>query len=217
VRAVSVFVEKLVGRYGIRFDKEMARPVVEWAVARLATLSFDRPAAVATTGLPGWEGLRDYLDRRFLELAETVGAMDPQEGRRAPRLQYGIRFDVRFPDLVRSESLTIEPSTTTVQDILNNLFFILTPRVEPYTYLASWILLRADPSASGALARSGVPLIVNGLSMNVLARELFRPGSAWLVAPLERPYEAGQPLTISEYREGIRDEAFEPSLPRGRW
>lgn len=210
VRAVSVFVEKLVGRYGIRFDREMTRPVVEWAVARLATLSFDRAAAAASAGPPAWEGVRDYFDRRFLELADMVGTMEAQGGRRTSKLEYGIRFDLRFPDLVRSESLTIDPATTTVQDILDNLFFILTPRVDPYSYLASWIVLRADPGASGDLARTGIPLIVNGLSKNVLARELFRPGSAWLAVPLQRPYEAGQPLAIPEGRDGIEGTTFEP-------
>jgi len=70
---------------------------------------------------------------------------------------------------------------TTVQDVLDNIYFMLNGEVEPRTYLEQWVLRDLT---------NGDHLIVREIQYRIPAGVLFTPGSKWEVVKLTKPYTA---------------------------
>jgi hypothetical protein len=128
--------------------------------------------------------MQAILDRRFFELASMLTRTVGSDSVESP--QYTVPVQIQFRDL-RDEHIVVVNPETTVQDVLDSLYFALDRRVRPYRYLQDWIVVRET------LARA-VPLIVRGLHEDAPAKTVFAPGSRWQLFALKKPYVAGEVL-----------------------
>jgi hypothetical protein len=188
-RSLSALIAKLLERFSIHYDEDMARPVVTDALRSLSTTRAAEPKGEEplppTTATDLLEKLQATIDRRFLELARLVSPRDTAN-REEDHPSYSVPVQLDIFDIDRTDFFVIRPSTT-VQEVLDNLYFALDRKVPPYTYLSEWILLRVNRTPPA-------PLITRGLNDIILASAVFTPESKWMAVRLKRPYQAGSPV-----------------------
>jgi hypothetical protein len=192
--AFATLLAKIAGRFDLHFDRAMARPVIDECLVDLAAIRAKsrREASTMEARDQGFEQMRDLVDRRFMELAAMLSrdAAPGASGTGAAMPEYSVRVEIAFNDFSETELVSIRP-TTSLQDVLDGLYFNLDRRVLPYRYLQQWVLLRASPLPQR-------PLIVRGVQEDVPASVVMPPGSRWRLVALNKPYTAGMALETSD-------------------
>ncbi|MBS0368912.1 MAG: toll/interleukin-1 receptor domain-containing protein [Proteobacteria bacterium] len=175
------FAEKLLAMHQIPFDEGMARPVLEEAVAALTREKSDD--AIVSTSPPNpslaqaMDTLREYLDRRFAQVMNATadnGALPS-----ASNARYNVAIDLNMKsEAPRVKHIEIGPDTT-VQDVLDNIYFMLDGEVGARKYLEQWILRDLGTKEH---------LVIREMQYRVPAMSVFHAGSKWAVIKLAKPY-----------------------------
>jgi hypothetical protein len=181
------FAEKLVAKYDIHFDEEMVRPVLMEAVKQLSqateaqTLSHIKKAE--PTLLDAVETLKEHIDKRLVSLMSS----DPQIDTRGTKSQsYTVAIELNLKSASSSTQYVEISSSTSIEDVLDNIFFMLNGEVDAFTYLEQWLLREAS---------SGAHLIIREIQSRIPASTLFTPSSKWEVVHLTTPYIATDKLS----------------------
>jgi hypothetical protein len=176
------FVEKLLPMHQIPFDEAMARPVLQDAVAALTKEPSGQPHAPAAQADPTlattMDTLREYLDRRFAQLMSHPAdrGASPASG-----LRYNVAIDLDLTsETLRVQHVEIGPDTS-VQDVLDNIYFMLNGEVGARRYLEEWVLRDLGTKEH---------LVMREIASRVPAMNVFHAGSKWAVIKLPRPYTA---------------------------
>lgn len=184
LESLKRFVEKLVARYDITFDEEMAMPVLKQAIqdfvqtsqfSKRATLEQEPSAAQIL------DDLKQHLDRRFGELLYLQHSADGSKEQAAAGLaaQYSLPLEVGVEIGLGLEQHAIEVfEDTTVQDVLDNVYYMLSPNVEQFTYCVRWLLREKT---------SGLRMVIREMAHLVPAHSIFRLGTTWEVVMLDKP------------------------------
>jgi len=147
------------------------------------------------------EVTKNHLDRRIGELLSAWGRQASPEIMSEPKERvalYGVPIFLGFKDLNVEQYITID-SDSTVQDILDRIYYMLETRVKPFTYLQTWILRERH---------SGLRLVVREVAHLIPASSIFRPGTYWEASALSRPHkitDSGDPFKW--YRKPLFEEA----------
>jgi len=199
------FASKLLSLYEINFDEEMAKPVLEKAISEftnsLATTQGGETRRNEISLIDLSADIKQHVDRRFMELVERQSVSNQpgkNESEEATLASYSVPLHIDFTGHQSTQYLEID-STTTVFDVLNNVYFMLRERVKPFTYLQSWILEETN---------SEVKLVVYEVSQMIPAKFILTPGSEWKAVQLAEPYS---PLDSADYRRWFR-----PGVKRSR-
>jgi hypothetical protein len=188
------FVNKLLSLYEIYFDEEMAKPVLEKTISEFTRNmvngedSSKKHKEISLIDLS--EGIKQHLDRRFMELAERQLVSIQHSGNDLPNsvpASYSIPLHIGFKGYESTQYLEIR-STTTVFDVLNNIFFMVSKKVKPFTYLHSWILEEE---------KSKIKLVIYEVSQMIPAKYIFSPSSEWKAIELYKPYS---PADSADFR-----------------
>jgi len=183
--SLKTFVSKLLKRYHISFDEEMAKPVLERAITeftRLSGASRGRPAPQITLAELSLD-IKQHIDKRMIELVEhqpppvkklSAGLAEDLH------LAYTVPISINFPDLNSQQYLEIDDRTV-VQDILDNVYYMLYGHVKPFKYLETWIIREV---------RHNINLVVREVGSLIPARFIFTPSTAWEAVKLSAPYQA---------------------------
>jgi hypothetical protein len=192
--SLRAVVAKLVTLCGIAFDEEMARPVLQRAIA-----DFTQALKVPGSGSPGLtlatlgEGLKEHIDRRFREAFQALNQLavkQPEQAREPEPPSYSVMIHIKFPGLDRQHYLEIHASTT-LQDVLDNVYYMLGDEIRPFTYLEAWLLREISSSRQ---------LIVREVANRIPAHSVLAPNSEWEAVPLSRPYTATDSGDVSRWR-----------------
>lgn len=184
--ALKNFASKLLQRYQINFDEEMAKPVLEKSISDFTRLTGTRSkgAKHSQTTLDDLSAdIKQHIDRRMIELAERGVSPNskqvayPQE---SDNISYTVPISINLPDFQRQQYLEIG-SRTTVQDVLDNVYFMIVSKVKPFHYLQTWIIREV---------RHGVNVVVREVGSLIPARLIFTPATEWEVVKLHKPYRA---------------------------
>lgn len=176
------FIENLLSNEDINFDEEMAEPVLRKAITKFVEITAARkeqslkPSQYANLA----EDIKKHIDRRFLELVDKQDytRLTPKQLKvKVPRT-YTVPIYLDFPNLKSKQFLEINPSDT-VQDIYDNIYFMLDHQVPAFTYLETWILRER---------RTNIQLIIREVSEMIPARFVFTPKTQWEAIKLEKPY-----------------------------
>lgn len=175
------FAAKLLARYGVRFDEEMARPVLQDAVRQLSQAgtgtALAAPAAAPTIA-DAVQDLKAHIDRRLLAVLGPPG--DAPDGPQA-RYRYSVQVELNLdPDRPTRQHLEIDPAQS-VQDVLDNVYFMLEGKVQARTYLEEWLLRDTGTREH---------LVIREIQTRVPAQAVFAPGTSWEVVFLPQPYSA---------------------------
>ncbi|MBI3520027.1 MAG: toll/interleukin-1 receptor domain-containing protein [Bacteroidetes bacterium] len=195
-RSVVEFFSKLLTLFGIKFDEEMSRVVIEKLVADISQISFEKEEKKDENKdsiEKLIESFKSHIDKRFLEVLEKptyqiVGDnlnLKIDEGGKNKKSEiepsYSVTFDVDFEDF-KNDSLYIDirPSDT-FQTVTNTLFFMLSNYVKPFRYLEEWVIIEKD---------TNMHVIIREVGEMIPATSIFKPDTKWKIIKLENPYSA---------------------------
>jgi TIR domain len=180
------FTSKLLQRYQINFDEEMAKPVLERAISDFTrfTQTINEKAKPFQINLADLSTeIKQHIDRRMIELVERQQTQSPTQSSR-PRerdnLSYTVPISINFSDFKRQQFLEIG-SRTTVQDILDNVYYMIDKRVEPFQYMRTWIIREVKHS---------VNLVIREVGDLIPAKFIFTAATEWEVVELSEPYKS---------------------------
>lgn len=181
------FSVKILAKYSIDFDEELMRPVLENAIADFTTTMANNTvsgtASQAEISLESLQcNLTEHIDRRFFEIAERQTWKSPNEKMEDFRISYTIPIHIIFPKFNSTQHLEINKSTK-LNEVMDNIWYMLKGNVPPYSYLEKWILHER---------KKNLRLIVREVQHVITARDIFKPNSKWEVLPLDKPYIAMQ-------------------------
>lgn len=180
------FLERLCSWFEIALDGEMAQVLTERASAELMKLRVPaEPTEMDSSNVTSAvERIQAAFDRRFMELATMLS--HGTGGREPPpiRPEYSVPVAIELGDLSDVERVVIGADTS-LQTVLDNLYFAMEPKVPAYSYLRHWVLVRCDENEL-------VPLIVRHIQSKLTASSIMEPGSTWRALRLKVPYQAGQ-------------------------
>lgn len=186
------FAEKLLGRYGIHFDEEMVRPVLTEAVKQLSQVEEvevpDKIKKAEPLLFDAIENLKEHIDKRLVSLMSSDSRF---HARGAGAQAYAVSVDLKFRSKGSSVQFIEISGSTSVQDVLDNIYFMLGEEVEPRKYLEQWLL--RDIS-------TGEHLIVKEIQGRIPAAVIFTPSSKWEVIRLLRPYVATDSAVLQRHR-----------------
>ena len=181
------FVEKLLAMHEIPFEEVMARPVLQEAVAALTQpddeLPQDQKLPRDVSLTEAMDNLREYFDRRF---AQLLSATSDSTAPSAIPSRYNVVIDLNL----RSETPQLQHveigADTSVQDVLDSIYFMLNGEVDARTYLEQWVLRDLTTNEH---------LVVREIQYRIPAISVFRLGSKWAVIKLPRPYTPSDRLS----------------------
>lgn len=165
--SLKKFFAKLINRYQIDFDEEMSKVIVENTLSLIlkhVKKHEDQEVSVSEAV----QYLKQHFDRRFSNFIVQEGSKE----------LYNVSIIIDFPDYKREKKIEIMTDTT-IGDILDNIFFMLDGRVEPFTYLKKWILREKEKDLN---------LVIHEVAHKVPASALIPPDSKWFAIPLQKPY-----------------------------
>lgn len=182
------FTHKLTAKYEIQFDEEMAEPVILEAVMQLSqarsTLVEKGDSAKEPTISEAISSLKEHIDKRllsFISLGTTSVTLTTDV------MQYNVAINLNLKKKGKStQFIEIGPGTT-VQEVFNNVYFMLKGEVEPFKYLEQWVLRDLGTKEH---------LVVREIQYRIPAKVLFTPGSKWEVVKLPKPYVATDQLLL---------------------
>jgi hypothetical protein len=187
------FLNKLLGKCDITFDEEMAEPVLKRAISDFTHLmppntEAEKGGEMTLADLS--EEIKQYIDRRFLLLSKQPELMpfDGSSWDNNSSLAYTVPILINFPEFKRKQYLRIDDNTT-VQDVLNNVYFMLDAKVELFTYMKTWILRETQTREN---------LIIREVGDRVPARFIFTRTSIWEAVSLSTPYSSDEVLINSQ-------------------
>jgi hypothetical protein len=182
VRSVRSLFRKLMGEFKIAFDDDMATPVIESMMKKMATTSSLLHCGGKEAAPDAHADLKNHIDRRLATLAHTlVDVLSPSNAERSER-GYDVKIKIRFPDLESDTFVRVEADTT-AREILDNIFVALAGRVEPFKYLETWILREEETGLGLVIAEAAYFSLAHGL----LPREVV-----WRAEPLTTPFDVAE-------------------------
>lgn len=145
----NVFLRKLLARFNVALDEEMAHIVVE----------------------PAFNEITQLAKEKF-------------------EINHIFKLNIEVDSNREIHEITVGPEST-IQDVLDDVFYYLPNTIPAHSYLDTWVLYNYD------LQRH---LIVRGFAARALARNVFKHHASWVVKFLERPCD------LAEIQDSFREE-----------
>jgi hypothetical protein len=185
---VAVFLQKLFAIANVPFDEDMTRALRETTARQLLQASEkarSKPVGIEEIGKNDFEGLRRYLDKRFLELHAVLPApISPIRNAGAlvsttAPMSSEIKFQV-FQSSKKIKEFSIGLGfNSSIQNILDECYFKMDRLVKTYRYLQQWIVIEDGTNRK---------LLSKGRGDNSAASTFFDPTKLYIIRLLDRPF-----------------------------
>lgn len=197
-KSLRDFFGKLLAKFGITFYEEMAKNILEKAITDLSKITFELEESEndSVNIDEKISELKTHIDKRFVELLDktsnnfiSVNSTEnslPEETTSYLDVIYTITIDVRFPEFKGKQFLEIR-SSDTVQDVLNNMYFLLGDYIRPFTYMEKWILKHPKTEQR---------LIIREIARMIPAKFVFHSDIEWQAIKLQKEYKASDSKEI---------------------
>lgn len=186
---LSELISRVCQFVSVHYERRIAQPLIDGMLQSLRSIETDQAPAGALGTPEHLRLLQTMIERGFMDLgkklAGTIPSLDADPSD-TPAAGYAIEATLDFAALSRRVEFQIKPGST-LQNVLDDIYFALNSQVRPYTYLQTWVMLRLDGSWPK-------PLIVRVVQGRIPAHHLIPPGSRWKVTEMLNPYTAGKPL-----------------------
>jgi hypothetical protein len=207
--AVDSFLKKIFSLANVVFDEEMTKTLRDNISEKLAQAAIDQDASAGSYKAPdqvSLESLRQYLDKRFLELhrvvtdlqaasaIETASEIKVESALVAteqPLMGTTISFEVWNPrEKIKQFRVNIEGSSS-VQTVLDRCYFLIRGLVMVHTYLQSWIIVEIE---------SGAKLVKERKERHeMLASQFFDHTRRYKIIILDKAFTQGDELPGLDY------------------
>lgn len=196
-RSVVEFFSKLLTLFGIKFDEEMSKVVIEKLVSEISKISFDKKTEkdeqiISIENI--LENFKSHIDKRFLEILEKptytingdnlnlkVSSQTAAENNDSLETSYSVSFSIDFPDFKNDDLYIDIRQNDTFQSLTDTLYFMLRPHVKPYKYLEEWVII--EPVTNKLV-------VIREIADRVPAKSIFKPSTKWRIIKLSKPYNA---------------------------
>ena len=177
--SLKTFTAKMLSLYGVVFDEELAAPLLKATIGDL-TQSISRNASSVTNEVRTLEGIehsiKAHIDLRLSNLLHV------QPSNLGDVIEvYSVPIRIKFLGIEATNYIDIGKETS-VQDILDNIYFMINSNVQPFTYLSQWILYESKLRKF---------MVVREVADMLPARFLFTRESQWEVRKLDQPWRQG--------------------------
>jgi len=187
--STTTFLQKLFAIAEVPYDEDMTKALRESVAKELGQYSsglsaqIDRPRNLEKSDI---EALRQYLDKRFLELYSILPVVDRSKPPSPPVQVMGgtLRFTVLRKGKKLREFRINFSGGDSIQTILNRCYFEMSPLVEAFKYLQTWVIEEHETGEKLLLPkedRGGVD-----------ATAFFDPTKSYKVLLLNRPYSESE-------------------------
>ena len=177
------FVLKLLGKYNVVFDEEMAQPVLSKAVKEITNqlaISQKKSENISNQDLEEnvlFDKLKGHFDKRFLNLIEIIENNSNRENVNIDVEISTVEIELDFPNN-RKGFLEIRRNDT-VQDAYDRIYSMLSDEVEAFTYMTDWMLVEKN---------TNVKLVLREVARFIPASTLFNSNLEWVAIKLKKPY-----------------------------
>ena len=176
------FAEKLLSKYEIHFDEQMTKPVLDEAVAKLLEVmrfpqNDDRQQKLQITLDDAVSEIKEHLDKRLVGFLSSgiLNNATPRE----KHDYYTVPLDLGKGARNKREQYIEIGMETSVQDVLDAVYRLLSGEFEAFTYLEKWMLREVG---------TDLLLVIREISGRIPANTVLKPGSKWEVIRMKRPY-----------------------------
>jgi len=195
--SLKEFISKVLNKFDVVFDEELARHVLVTAIKELSKIEFDQKDRQAIKPLGFNEALteiKNHIDKRFIDLLDqktgnrkenskslkntTNDAEDP--------IIYTAEIKINFPEFQGERFVEIR-SQTSVQDVLDGLYISLTNYIQSYTYMQDWILVNP---------KNNQRMVLREIGKMIPAKYIFKPEIIWEAVKITSEYKAGSSSKI---------------------
>ena len=186
-RSVVEFFSKLLTLFGVKFDEEMSKVIIEKLVSDITQITFniENPKEDGKETIEkSIENLKNHIDKRFLEIIEKQKVDNFKCVKKfvsSVEVVYSVSFDVDFPNFKNKNLYVDIRFDDTFQDITNTLYFMLQKHVGVFTYLEEWVIVEHETEKH---------VIVREIANEIPAKEIFRQNTKWKILKLDKPYNA---------------------------
>lgn len=183
-QSLREFCSRLLARHGFPLkDTNDNREHLNQAIDVFSRHVWTEPAA-AQASHPGLVEARDeikkHIDLKLHNFFLNQAVLDPATDRlpRSGFVPYDVRVTLKFDEAEKTEILQIKEDTN-VDQVTDNVYYLIRGKVKAYTYLKDWILRHTE---------SRRLLVIKEFGRKIAASQIFLPGEDWEAAPLEQPY-----------------------------
>ncbi len=194
-KSIKEFFGKLLAKFDITLYEEMAKKILENAITELSKINFENTESENKTSNidERISELKTHIDKRFLELLEknssnhtNYNEEDILENESKLDVIYTITLNIKFPEFKGKQYLEIR-SHDTVQDVLNNMYFLLRDYISPFTYMEKWILKHPKTEQR---------LVIREIAKMIPAKFVFHSDIEWEAIKLKEEYKASDSKEI---------------------
>jgi len=146
-RSLKEFIGKVLARFQISFDEEMAKPVLEVMLKELLAKSFDDIHANQKkepdfTQMLG--EIKEHFDRRYIDLIEKLNSNVISDNKpltqiTIPSTTFTLTLNIKFPKYQSTQYIEVRQEDS-VGDVLDPIFFLISSFISPFTYLEKWVI-----------------------------------------------------------------------------
>lgn len=194
-RSVTDFFSKLLTLFGIKFDEEMSKVVMEKLVTEISKITFKtqpKTDETSETVEKLIENFKNHIDKRFLEVLEKptyaiagdnlkINIEELNKQTSSDETMYSVQFDIDFPKF-KNKNLFIDiRQGDTFQTLTNTLFFMISDHVGPFMYLEEWVIVEQKTNRH---------VIIREVGDRIPASSIFEPNTKWKIIKLTKPYSA---------------------------
>lgn len=171
IEDLHIFLGKILHLFDIVYDREVFQEIVQTYIKRMRDCW--NPNNLKTE-------INDYgfiLDK-FEQKMEYFWGRLGKEQKNETIEKYEVILEYKLGKNDKKEYITIHPDDT-VQDILNEIYNLISNVVKPYKYLESWVLLEMKTQRAAIISEDVYDWIP--------AQSIFKINSLWRVVYLEKP------------------------------
>lgn len=171
IEDLHIFLSKLLHLFNIVYDREIFQETVQTYLKKMRDCWSPNNIKV---GMNDYNQILDKIDQRMEYYFRNIG----KEQKIEKVEQYEVILEYKIGMNDKREYITIHPNAT-VQDVLNEIYYMISDMVEPYQYLESWVLLEIKTQRAA--------IISDDIYDWIPAQSIFKINSLWKVVYLDKP------------------------------
>ncbi len=179
--SLKQFINKLLGKFNVNFDEEMAKPILEKAISKISNTTWKPKELLNNSNISDTQELiknfKEHIDKRFIDLMGSRSNNEKENAQNSTST-YSIPIKVNFPEFQGTHYLEIQQSDN-IQQIYDKVYLLIQEYVEPFTYMETWIL--QNPKLK-------LRLVLREIARFIPGKYVFQPNFEWEAVKLEAPY-----------------------------
>lgn len=171
IEDLHIFLSKLLYLFGIIYDKDVFKETVQTYLKKMRDCWNPNNIMV---GIDDNKQILEKIEQKMEYYFSNMG----KEQKTEKAEKYEVILEYKIGKDEKKEYITIYPNAT-VQDVLDEIYYMIADIVEPYKYLESWVLLETKTQRAVIVSKDIYDWIP--------AQSIFKINSLWKIVYLKKP------------------------------